>query len=717
MTSRRAFADAAAHPFLTRLVVGLLSFWGVLLAFGLAVLLALGWSGLSAFGGLPASAALDYRTHEGVVSPLSDEYLSELLGRPLPGLGVSPALLASPSAPAEDRATRRPEAGASGSVDHAATNDDVDDAIVIAALPFAGRTRPAGAGRQPGEPTDCSGSGPTLWYRYAATTEQLLQASAIGSSGGAAIGVFTRRGPSFQTVSCDSSIAGGARTVFRPQPGTEYWFQVTPQGGPRQVVFSLEPVGTTERVSRATDGGDPNSVSSHADISADGRYIAFESWATNLVPGDTNDQLDVFVADRLTGRTERVSVSSQGAEANGNSGGGSTSISSTGRYVAFVSHATNLVPDDSNQSSDVFVHDRATGRTERVSVATDGAQGRWPSDISTSLVGEVGCRIVGDEAPTSKAEDNELTRETCSNVSTTSISDDGRFVAFDSWLDGLSIDDHGREQTGGATRDESGNQVLSVNFDVFVHDRERHVTTLVSVPPDAQSNGPSRWPELSGDGAHVAFSSSASNLVAKDTNNLSDVFVRDLRTGQIARASVSTTGVQADGNSEESSLSRDGRYLAFESTATNLSDERIPDSTQYHLYVRDLVVGETSLAGVSSAGADGEFGSGAPSISADGRFIAFTSPSQSFGDSDADEFWHTYIHDRVRRTTSRVSISSTGESGDQSSYRARISADARHIAFDSYATNFDDRDRNARLPDRRQSLYAGLDIYVHTIGH
>jgi Tol biopolymer transport system component len=128
--------------------------------------------------------------------------------------------------------------------------------------------------------------------------------------------------------------------------------------------------GTTERVSVGA-GGQGDHESSHPALSADGRFVAFGSFASNLVPGDTNDSWDVFVRDRRTGRTERVSVSTGSGQGRG--GSSSPTLSADGRFVAFHSHASNLVPGDTNGRSDVFVHDRQTGRTERTSVRPGGA--------------------------------------------------------------------------------------------------------------------------------------------------------------------------------------------------------------------------------------------------------------------------------------------------------------------------------------------------------
>ncbi|HAL29388.1 MAG TPA: hypothetical protein DCP20_01540, partial [Coriobacteriia bacterium] len=187
--------------------------------------------------------------------------------------------------------------------------------------------------------------------------------------------------------------------------------------------------GITERVSVASDGAEANgwSPSGIPSISADGRYVAFGSDATNLVADDTNGEIDIFVHDRVTGITERVSVASDGSQGNGALL--RPAISGDGRCVAFLSLATNLVPGDTNGLSDVLVHDRVTGVTERVSVASDGSQGNGR------------CLWV-------------------------SISEDGRYVAFASDSTNLVMDD-----TNGAD-------------DIFVHDRVTGITERASVASD-----------------------------------------------------------------------------------------------------------------------------------------------------------------------------------------------------------------------------------------
>ena len=138
-------------------------------------------------------------------------------------------------------------------------------------------------------------------------------------------------------------------------------------------------LATTTRISVGTNGTQGNGASEAPTISADGRWVAFDSWASNLVLGDTNGDADVFIYDRQAGTTTRVSVGSGGTQANDASG--ASAMSADGRWVAFRSVANNLGPGDTNVWSDVFVHDRQTGTTTRVSVGPGGLQPNGFSDF------------------------------------------------------------------------------------------------------------------------------------------------------------------------------------------------------------------------------------------------------------------------------------------------------------------------------------------------
>jgi Tol biopolymer transport system component len=241
--------------------------------------------------------------------------------------------------------------------------------------------------------------------------------------------------------------------------------------------------GAIEVVSVANDGSPGNSSASPGDISGDGRYVAFGSFSSNLVPGDTNGAFDVFVRDRMLKTTDRVSVSSSQTEGDGASF--SPSINGDGRYVAFSSEATNLVPLDTNGRRDIFVRDRMAGTTERASVSSSGAQGNGQSDGP------------GIRGGTSFGPD---------------ISADGRLITFDSVSTNLVDGDTN-------TCDPFYQSPPGVCPDVFVRDRVAGTTVRASVAADGtQGNRASTDPAISADGLFVAFFSSASNLVTGDTN-------------------------------------------------------------------------------------------------------------------------------------------------------------------------------------------------------
>jgi Tol biopolymer transport system component len=271
---------------------------------------------------------------------------------------------------------------------------------------------------------------------------------------------------------------------------------------------------TTEIISRTASGGQANRASMQPALSADGRYVAFQSLAGNLVAGDDNGAWDIFVRDRQTGTTQRVSVSTGGGQADGSSF--NPAISADGRYVAFQSEAANLVPGDANGCWDVFVHDRQTGETRRVSLSWDGAE------------------IPGDStAP--------------------AISADGRHVAFASRAESVVAGD------------------TNLDMDVFVTDWQSGLVERVSVAGDGQEAlGDSMAPALSNDGRWVAFQSWANNLAAQDANDAWDVFVRDRETGWLFCASLTTDGAPASRDSVAPALAGDGQLVVFHSLAGDL---------------------------------------------------------------------------------------------------------------------------------------------------
>lgn len=406
----------------------------------------------------------------------------------------------------------------------------------------------------------------------------------------------------------------------------------------------------TELVSVARAGAAGNASSHNPDVSADGRYVAFQSFASDLVARDTNGAFDVFVRDRRSGRTTRVSVSSTGRQ--GNAGSIEPSISADGRFVAFASDASNLVRGDRNRTTDVFVHDRLTGRTARVSVSSRGVQGNGESAGAT-------------------------------------VSASGRFVAFSSEATNLVAQDTNR-----AT-------------DVFLHDRKTGRTTRVNVSSrERQARGETITvtPALSAGARFVAFDSTAANLVRGDTNRAVDVFLRDRRTGKTKRVSVTSTERQANGDSFNPALAAGGRFVSFNSLATNLV-RRGDTNRLMDVFVRDRGGATTTRVSVDSAGrqSDGRrdpddpatYGdSGDADISANGRFVTFYSTALNLAADDGNAAPDIFVHDRLTRVTTRASVAADGSEAAGWSVTPEISADGRVVTFLSDAENLVSEDAN-----------------------
>jgi Tol biopolymer transport system component len=350
-------------------------------------------------------------------------------------------------------------------------------------------------------------------------------------------------------------------------------------------------LGTTELISVSTIGVQANGVCGlfGLTMTADGRFVAFESGASSLVPGDTNLKRDVFLRDRLSGATDRVSVATGGTQGNGDSV--LPSISADGRYVAFTSLASNLVSGDSNVAFDVFVRDQLVGLTERISVSTSGTQGDLDSD-----------------AP--------------------SISADGRWVAFRS------------DATNLVPGDTNG------KGDVFLHDRRFHVTERISIATGGSQADQASWePVISSDGQYIAFMTAATNVVAGDTNGDFDVFLHDRRNGTTERVSVATGGGQGLGGSTYPVISSDGRFVAFQSSAHNFG----PVGTLgENIFVRDRLANTTELVSVSTSGAQPHYGGlcSATSISDDGRYVVFKSYNRDLVPGDSNAEGDVFFHDR-----------------------------------------------------------------------
>ncbi|MFZ6003278.1 MAG: hypothetical protein ACOYXM_05025, partial [Actinomycetota bacterium] len=386
--------------------------------------------------------------------------------------------------------------------------------------------------------------------------------------------------------------------------------------------------------------GDSGMFGAFVDVSGDGHHVTFTSSASNLVPSDTNGTSDVFVRDLDTGTTELVSVTAGGAAGGGASNG--SSISSTGRFVVFNSAAPNLVSGDTNGTLDVFVRDRQLGTTELVSVS--GAEA-----LANSLSGW------GSATP------------------------DGRFIAFHSYASNLVPGD-----TNGAP-------------DIFVRDRQLGTTERVSVSTaGSQATATSQMARISADGSLVFFESDAPNLVPDDTNGWRDVFVHDRNTAETSRVSLTESDGQLTSCCGASSptISPDGRYVSFGSNSSGV----VAGASGYQVYLRDRVLGTTELVSATGAGAPGNAGS-TPSfmrgVSDDGRYITFSSLASNLAAGDDNSASDVFVRDLVDGTTALVSIATDGSVPNAPSGNQVISGDGSVIAFDSGATDLVVDDDNA----------------------
>lgn len=674
--------------------------------------------------GLPGGTDLDYRGQPGrAFAPLSEAFIEQQLGidlvrRPDP-LAQAPV----------DSGPAVPNAEAIGPVapllregfEHPLVNDDREDALEIRAIPFSGRTDASEASREDDEPSSCADGRHTVWYRYTATETATLQGHAIASRDRVSLAVH-RGDATLDEVACGNSglLLNVARVFFDAEAGTTYWFQIATEQPVGDLVFSLDPLGQTERVSVVGENGDPDKATVYVDVSADGRMVVFESWATNLVPGDTNNSVDVFVFDRLTRETRMVSVNSDGEQGNGNSGTFGATISADGRWVGFSSFATNLVEGDTNGRTDTFVHDLHTGQTRRVSVASDGRQGTSPPSTDLYLVQQELCTRVGDHEVAGRIEDPAFRAYNapikCANAEAIDFSDDGSLVVFASPLSGLVPNDPTREFDP-ASPDPTSTFSFA-NMDVFVHDLRTSETRLVSYGLGGTSgNGLSHVPDISGDGRWVSFQSRATDLEPgfEDTG-ATQVWVRDLHSGAISLVSVNADGRPGSTFSYDSSLSFDGRWIAFDSVAALSPDD---DNNEIDVYLHDRLSGTTSLISVSSVDEEqAPLGSLEPTISADGRFIAFQSRTgeEGFG-GEIDRLRapqaNIHLFDRVLGTTTLVSVASDGTQADDSSYFPQISASGQHIVFVSEGSNLDPHDGN-NLPSEGDRI-DGMDAFIHTL--
>jgi Tol biopolymer transport system component len=507
-----------------------------------------------------------------------------------------------------------------------------------------------------GAPTPCTGvpiTAPGVWYTLVGGGNQVTLSMCAQNLYDSELIVY---GGPCNALTCvtaddDSCQAGGSSQVtFCALPGRTYRILVTGWNN-RTGDFSLTATDSgascscippnTSIVNTNAQGVLTNGAyffnttsSGPEALTPDGRYVAFTTTAlTPPIPPGNTPAHNIFLKDRWTGALTRCSIGINGAEPNGDSDGASTS--DDGRYVCFTSYATNLVPGTPAGVSSVFVYDRTAGTTRKVS-----------SPYGTGY-GAMGA-----------------------------ISGDGSTVAFVS---------------GGGIFAGVGEEVYVLNLITGAYD-------AASESNIAYGNGISTLPSISRDGNVVAFASTSTNMLPagqSDTNGVPDVYYRDMAQFFTARASVGPGGAQANGASGVPSISADGRYIAFVSEATNLAGA---DANGHgDIYVFDRTAPSTSRASLTAGGAEPNGDCLYPSISSDGRYVSFNSSATNLVtiNPDTNGLNDVYVRDRQGNTTLRASLGANnaqpnGQCGDNS----WVSANGRFILFSSGANNLTPADTN-----------------------
>jgi Tol biopolymer transport system component len=420
--------------------------------------------------------------------------------------------------------------------------------------------------------------------------------------------------------------------------------------------IAVTPHSWTERVSLNSNSNPGNGHSTHPSLSADGRYVVFESLANNLVPGDINGDRDVFVYDRQTNTTRAVSVDIIGNHRRGTSS--HPSISADGRYVVFQSTASFSGIDaremDTDGQSDIYIKDLKTSEIYLLSTfqlgyskeaffnPTISADGRhvafeWivPNQTLDSrhelekilfVYDRLNRSIIKVASEPGWLEDNYLV-----NPYQPSLSADGRYVTFHSYAIDL-VDNNNNEVVDNEARD------------IFVYDQQTKLFRRVSIGiNNSETNHHSTNPSISGNGRYIAFESYASNLVDNDTNWAQDVFVYDLHTNITRRISLDSNGKEGNSHSYQPSISADGQWVTFLSDATNLVSSDSNSSTD--VFLHNLQTGVTRLLSVDASGNQKSGNFFAPSISGDGRAVAFHSDATDLVTSDTQGQMDVFVRD------------------------------------------------------------------------
>ncbi len=449
--------------------------------------------------------------------------------------------------------------------------------------------------------------------------------------------------------------------------------------------------------------GSGNGNAANPVVSRDGRYVAFSSTASNLAPNDNNGKSDIFWRDRATGETRLVSINRSGASGNNDSFG--PIISADGRFVGFQSLASDLVNSDGNGGFDVFVRDVLASNTISASISSNGNSTGSGDSYSPKFANNG--RIIAFASTADNLVSNDTNRTadvfvrnldnnstTLASVSTNGtsgdgpsnppvISSDGRYVAFLSRAGNLVANDTNRLN------------------DVFRRDLQTGVTELVSANAAGTGSGnrTSFDPVLSDNGLFIAFGSQATDFVSTtDTNNSTDVFYRDMVSRTTSLASKSRTGSSTgDGPSGNPFLSRDGRFLVFITLASNIISGDA--NGKQDVVLLNIASGSMELISADQSGTgtgNGYSGATADSLSEDGNFIAFFSTASNLVSNDTNNQSDVFVRDRAAGRTILMSrpIDGTGI-GSAGSFAPAISLNGQFVVFASDGTNLVNGDTNA----------------------
>lgn len=403
------------------------------------------------------------------------------------------------------------------------------------------------------------------------------------------------------------------------------------------------PVIDLELASSDAEGVGGNSNSSAPVISADGTKVVFQSGASDLVPGDTNGQYDLFLKDLTTGAITLVNTAADGTVAQGSFA--RYALSADGTTVAFASDADSLVPGDTNGTFDVFVKDMVTGQVTLVSQTAGGVPANGFS-------------------------------------ASPALSADGTIVAFESRADDLVPGD-----TNGLP-------------DIFVKDLATGAVTLASLTAGgAQTDGMSVSPLLSADGTKLVFTSAATNLVPGDVNGEMDTFLKDLTTGQVTLVSQAADGTQPNRLSGGTSLSADGTRVVFATAADNLVPNEANDTDD--VFVKDLTTGALTLVSQTAAGVQSNGWSGDARMSGDGTKVVFVSSATNLVPDDTNGLTDVFMKDLTTGEITLVSLSPDGQTGSGANWgdAATVSFDGSRVAFSSAAPDLSPDDANGPLLD------------------